>query len=160
MSDPSRSAPDHTVVTTQRRRLLSGYKRGERFDDHIDTGPEISNVDAVKIVWRAVKLLGHAKGLFATKFLMSTAIWIPGLFLGWFGKIIMDHVILARELDADDPRYVEWARDRYAIAPPLAPWRLLPDAKSISSDLERLEPVYDFDSQPPVRGAVPEGQIH
>lgn len=102
MSDPSRPAPDHTVVTTQRRRLLSGYKRGERFDDHIDTGPEISNVDAVKIVWRAVKLLGHAKGLFATKFLMSTAIWIPGLFLGWFGKIIMDHVILARELDADE----------------------------------------------------------
>ena len=102
MSEPTRPGPDHTVVTTQRRRLLSGYKRGERFDDHIDTGPEISNADAVRIVWRAVKLLGHAKGLFATKFLMSTAIWIPGLFLGWFGKIIMDHVINGRELDADD----------------------------------------------------------
>ena len=102
MSEPTRPGPDHTVVTTQRRRLLSGYKRGERFDDHIDTGPEISNADAVRIVWRAVKLLGHAKGLFATKFLMSTAIWIPGLFLGWFGKIIMDHVINGRELDADE----------------------------------------------------------
>ena len=102
MSEPTRPGPDHTVVTTQRRRLLSGYKRGERFDDHIDTGPEISNADAVRIVWRAVKLLVHAKGLFATKFLMSTAIWIPGLFLGWFGKIIMDHVINGRELDADE----------------------------------------------------------
>lgn len=98
----TRPEPDPTVVTTQRRRLLSGYRRGERFDDHIDTGPEISNRAAFKIVLRGVGLLGHAKALFFTKLFMSTALWIPGLFLGWFGKIVVDHVINGQELVADE----------------------------------------------------------
>lgn len=96
---------DVTVVTTQQTSLFSGFKRGEKFDDRIDTGPEISNMEAIGLVARGFMLLRYAKGLFASKLFLSTALWIPGLFLGWFGKIITDHVILGKELIADEALY-------------------------------------------------------
>ena len=95
-------ARDVTVVTTQEAKLLSGFERGERFDDRIDSGPEISNWDAIRLVARGFRLLRYARGLFATKLFLSTAMVLPGLFLGWFGKVITDHVILGRELIADE----------------------------------------------------------
>jgi len=101
----TKKTDDVTVVTTQRKSLLSGFRRGDRFDDRIDSGPEISNWDAVKLVGRGFMLLRYAKGLFASKLFLSTALWIPGLFLGWFGKIITDHVILGKELIADEVLY-------------------------------------------------------
>jgi ABC-type multidrug transport system fused ATPase/permease subunit len=105
--DPAQSSDDDiNVVTTQNKRgLLSGFARGETFDDHIDSGPEISNWEAAKIVGRGFKLLKHARGLFVAKLFLSTALWIPGLVLGWFGKIITDHVILGRPLIAEDVLY-------------------------------------------------------
>ena len=48
---------DTTVDTTQRRTLISGFKAGERFDDRIDTGPEISHANALVVVWRGLKLI-------------------------------------------------------------------------------------------------------
>ena len=96
---------DVTVVTTQRKSLLSGFKRGERFDDRIDSGPEISNWEAVKLVGRGFKLLRHARALFVSKLFLSTALWIPGLFIGWLFKIITDQVILGKELVAEEALY-------------------------------------------------------
>ena len=96
---------DVTVVTTQRKSLLSGFKSGERFDDRIDSGPEISNWDAVKLVGRGFKLLRYARGLFISKLFLSTALWIPGLFIGWLFKIITDQVILGKELVAAEALY-------------------------------------------------------
>ncbi len=102
MSDMENDPPGVAVVTTQKRNILTGFKRGEKFDDRIDSGPEISNAEAIKLVGRGFMLLRHTWGLFIAKVILSMGLWIPGLFLGWFGKIITDHVILGRELAADD----------------------------------------------------------
>jgi len=104
-NDNAKKKDDVTVVTTQRRSLLSGFKRGERFDDRIDSGPEISNWDAVKLVGRGFMLLRYSRGLFVSKLFLSTALWIPNLFIGWLFKIITDHVILGKELVAEEALY-------------------------------------------------------
>ena len=96
---------DNTIDTTQTRSLLSGFAAGERFDDRIDTGPEISNLVAVKLVWRGLKLLSHVKALFAIKFSFNATMLVPGLFLAWFGKIVTDHVLLQKELVAETARF-------------------------------------------------------
>lgn len=101
----TKNTDDVTMVTTQRKSLFSGFKRGDKFDDRIDTGPEISNMEAIGLVARGFMLLRYAKGLFVSKLFLSTALWIPGLFLSWFGKIITDHVILGKELIADEVLY-------------------------------------------------------
>ncbi len=96
---------DNTIDTTQTRSILSGFEAGERFDDRVDTGPEISNIEAAKLVWRGLKLLQYVKGLFAAKFAFNVSMIIPGLFLVWFGKIITDNVLLQQELVAETARF-------------------------------------------------------
>ena len=92
---------DTTIDTTQRRSIISGFKAGERFDDRIDTGPEISHLEAFKVAWRGLRLLRYARGLFASKSAITLCMVVPGLFLGWFGKIVIDHVIQQKELIPD-----------------------------------------------------------
>lgn len=96
---------DTTVDTTQQRRLLSGFKAGERFDDRIDTGPEISHANALVVVWRGLKLIAYVPGLFTAKFAFNSAMIVPGLFLAWFGKIITDNVLLQEEVVAEGARF-------------------------------------------------------
>ena len=105
-TDDRESRPvDATVDTTQRRRILSGFKAGERFDDRIDTGPEISHATALVVVWRGLKLIGHVPGLFTAKFAFNATLIVPGLFLAWFGKIITDNVLMQQELVAEGARF-------------------------------------------------------
>ena len=108
MSEPTSGRPksvDTTVDTTQRRRILSGFDAGERFDDRIDTGPEISHATALAVVWRGLKLIGHVPGLFTAKFAFNVTLIVPGLFLAWFGKIITDNVLRQQELVAEGARF-------------------------------------------------------
>ena len=94
-----------TTDTTQRRTLLSGFKAGERFDDRIDTGPEISHANALAVVWRGLKLIAYVPGLFTAKFAFNITMIVPGLFLAWFGKIITDNVLMQEAVVAEGARF-------------------------------------------------------
>ena len=96
---------DTTVDTTQRQTLLSGFKAGQRFDDRIDTGPEISHANALVVVWRGLKLIAYVPGLFTAKFAFNIAMIVPGFFLAWFGKIITDNVLMQEEVVAEGARF-------------------------------------------------------
>lgn len=103
---------DATVDTTQQdHTIVSGFKAGAQFDDRIDTAPEISHWESMKIVLRGFKWLRYAKWFFITKWVMGTAIIVPGLFIGWFWKIVTDHVILGVPLVTDEvnfPPHMHW----------------------------------------------------
>ncbi len=103
---------NRTSDTTQKdHTIISGFKAGAQFDDRIDTAPEISHVESLRIILRGFKWLKYVKVLFATRWAMRTVIIIPGLFLGWFAKIVIDHVILQVPLVADDvnfPPHMHW----------------------------------------------------
>ena len=97
---------DQTYDTTQKdHTIVSGFKSGAQFDDRLDTAPEISHVDSLKIILRGFKWLKYVKWLFATRWLMRTVIILPPMFIGWFAKIITDHVILGVPLVADEVNF-------------------------------------------------------
>ena len=96
---------DTTVDTTQRQTLLSGFKAGQRFDDRIDTGPEISHANALVVVWRGLKLIAYVPALFTAKFAFNITMIVPGLFLAWFGKIITDNVLMQEAVVAEGARF-------------------------------------------------------
>jgi ABC-type multidrug transport system fused ATPase/permease subunit len=116
---------DTTTDTTQRRSILSGFKAGERFDDRIDTGPEISHLEAVRVAWRGLKLLRYARGLFASKLAISVCMLVPGLFLSWFGKIVIDHVIMEKELIADQARFPPHMKPLLAFLEGMGPMEIM-----------------------------------
>lgn len=103
---------DQTTDTTQKdHTIVSGFKAGAQFDDRLDSAPEISHAESLKIILRGFKWLKYVKALFITRWAMRTVIIIPGLFLGWFAKIILDHVILQVPLVADEvnfPPHMHW----------------------------------------------------
>jgi len=68
----------------------------QEFDDRVDTQPDFSTRDSLRIIVRSFKLLGQTKGLFTTKFLLQLGLVFPGLLLPWMAKIVTDNVILKR----------------------------------------------------------------
>lgn len=103
---------DQTTDTTQQdHTIVSGFKAGAQFDDRIDTDSEISHIESLKIIVRGFHWLKYVKALFFTRWAMRIVMIIPGLFLGWFGKITIDHVILQVPLVADEanfPPHLHW----------------------------------------------------
>ena len=102
-SDVDTTQKDHTI--------LSGFKGGAQFDDHIDREHEMTHFEAMWFVLRGAKYVRYVWKLFLAKWFLGTAIIIPGLFIGWFWKIVTDHVILNQPLVADEvnfPPHMNW----------------------------------------------------
>ena len=94
---------DHTIV--------SSFKGGAQFDDHIDLEHEMTHFESMKMVLRGASYVQGVWHLFIAKWFMGTAIIVPGLFIGWFWKIVVDHIILNNPLIADEvnfPPHMRW----------------------------------------------------
>lgn len=81
-----------------------------QYDDRIDTAPRISNLETVQLLGRALRMIARTPGLFAAKLLLATLALIPGLYIVWLGKILVDQVLLGHPFDTTDvafPPHVE-----------------------------------------------------
>ena len=65
-----------------------------RFDDRIDTQPDIRTVEALSIIGRCIQLLFQVKWLLGIKSLLHLLMIVPGLLLPWLAKIVVDNVML------------------------------------------------------------------
>ena len=70
------------------------------FDDRIDTKTRIGNGEAARILFRGLTYIKHSQKLFAVKIVLSLLAIIPLLYLQWFGKVLIDQVILQQPLSA------------------------------------------------------------
>ena len=72
------------------------------FDDRLDTDTRISNLEVVGILWRALKLVSRARGLFLGKIGLGFIARIPILYLPWLAKIVIDQVLLQEPFDQSE----------------------------------------------------------
>ncbi len=84
---------------------LDTIERKVSFDDRIDIDTEITNREALVIVGRSFKLLGHVKKLFAAKVVLGLNVVVPALILPWLGKILVDNVLLQKPFGETDIPY-------------------------------------------------------
>ena len=70
-----------------------------RFDDRLDTQTRITNLEMVRILWRSLKLVAAARALFLSKIGLGFIALIPGLYLSWLAKIVIDQVLLQQPFD-------------------------------------------------------------
>ena len=70
-----------------------------RFDDRLDTQTRITNLEMVEILWRSLKLVAAARALFLSKIGLGFIALIPGLYLSWLAKIVIDQVLLQQPFD-------------------------------------------------------------
>ena len=91
--DPTQSAD---TTRSKALALLKEVAGRNRFDDRIDTQPDVTTVEALGVIGRSVRLIGEAPGLFTAKMLLAFAAIFPGLLLPWMGKILIDNAMLQR----------------------------------------------------------------
>ena len=84
---------------------LSTLSASLQFDDRVDIETEITSGEAAFILGRTFKELGAVKKLFAAKFLLSLGMLIPGLFMPWIGKIVIDNVLLQQPFGTTEVQY-------------------------------------------------------
>ena len=82
--------------------LLGEVLGRNRFDDRVDTQPDITGREAARVVGRSIALLAQAPGLFAAKFTLRLGLVLPALMLPWMAKIVIDNVVLQQPFDATE----------------------------------------------------------
>lgn len=100
-----------TDTTQQDHTIFSGFRAGAQFDDHIDLEHEMTHTEAMIMVLRGAAYVREVWHLFLAKWAMGLAMVIPGLFIGWFWKIIADHVILRHPIVVEEvnfPPHMNW----------------------------------------------------
>ncbi len=107
----SRNVNTTTDTTQKDHSILSGFKAGATFDDQLDIEHEMTHRQALWMVVRGAVYVKHVWGLFLTKWLMGVVMVLPGLYIGWFWKIITDHIILGIPLVVEEvnfPPHMMW----------------------------------------------------
>ena len=79
-----------------------GPAKKARFDDRIDTETRITNREVIGILGRSLKLLGSFPNLFFSKLTLSFLAIIPGLYMQWLPKIVIDQVILQQPVNQEE----------------------------------------------------------
>ena len=80
-------------------------KSSPHFDDRLDTHTRITNLEVAGILWRALKLVSTARRLFLSKIGLGFIALIPGLYISWLTKIVIDQVLLQKPFDQTEVPY-------------------------------------------------------
>ena len=94
-------------------------------DDRIDVDTEISSVEATRLLWRCLKLLGCAKLLFAAKFALQVGTLCFQLLTPWIAKIVIDNVILQEPIGATDVPYPPFMQPIIAFLDGMTPLEIM-----------------------------------
>ncbi len=79
--------------------------RNQRFDDRVDTRPDINTREALAVLGRSLRMLAGAQALFASKFVLQLALMAHGLLLPWLAKIVIDNAIQQQPFGTTEVAY-------------------------------------------------------
>ena len=85
--------------------LLEEVLGRNRFDDRIDTQPDITTSQALGVIGRSIRLIAEAKGLFVAKLAFGFVAVFPALLLPWMAKILVDNAILGEPFGTTEVSY-------------------------------------------------------
>ena len=81
---------------------FASFGKDATFDDRIDVATRITNIQALRLIGRALVLLRNVKILFAGKMVLAALALIPSLTVPFLAKITIDQVILGKSFDEID----------------------------------------------------------
>ncbi len=85
--------------------MSESQAKAKPFDDRIDTKTRIGNREVMRILGRALKELAAEKRLFFAKVGMGLLALVPGLYLPWIAKVMVDQVLLQQPFDESIVRF-------------------------------------------------------
>ena len=85
--------------------LLGEILGRSRFDDRVDTQPDIGTVEALRLLGRCFALLARVPALFAAKCVLRLCVMVQGVLLPWLAKIVIDNALLQRPFGGTEVVY-------------------------------------------------------
>ena len=82
--------PSRTGAGALLREIVGSNRR---FDDRLDTSPDITTREALTVMGRSLRLVAQARELFAGKFVLQLALMLPALLLPWLAKVVVDNAL-------------------------------------------------------------------
>ena len=96
MTDEPAAAPSRAHAVWNR------FFGKQAFDDRIDTRPDIRTAEALATMGRSAKIVAVTPGLFTAKTLLQLGMVVPGLYLPWLARIVVDHAALQEPFGQTD----------------------------------------------------------
>ncbi|MCY3859809.1 MAG: ABC transporter ATP-binding protein [Gammaproteobacteria bacterium] len=93
--------PDTTNSET-RSSIFQEVIGKNQFDDRIDTQSDLTTWEALQVIGRSLRQITAEKRLFGAKVVLELGLIIPGLYLPWLGKIVIDNVIQQRPFNTTE----------------------------------------------------------
>ena len=100
--DAARGASSGDTDQSKALALLKEVLGRNRFDDRIDTQPDVTTAQALGVIGRSIRLIAEAKGLFVAKLAFGFVAIFPALVLPWMAKILVDNAILGEPFGTTD----------------------------------------------------------
>lgn len=102
---PESSPADRTTPDSAK-----AWNKLAQYDDRVDTLTDISNLETLRLLGRALVMITQEPRLFIAKIVLATLALIPGLYIVWLLKILVDQVLLGQPFDTTEvvfPPHVE-----------------------------------------------------
>ena len=99
------STPGVKATPNPRRDIINEIIGKNQFDDRIDLQSDINTQDALRVLGRTIRQILNVKGLFGIKVVLELGLIIPGVFLPWLGKIVVDNVIMQKPFNTTAVEY-------------------------------------------------------
>ena len=93
--------PENPSEETRSNILQEVIGRNE-FDDRIDTQPDLNTWEALRVIGRSLHQISSERRLFSAKVILELGLILPGLYLPWLGKIVIDNVIQQRPFNTTE----------------------------------------------------------
>ena len=77
----------------ERRNIVKQIIGQNQFDDRIDVQSDLNTLEALRVIGRSLRQFAAVKGLFGLKLILELGLIVPGLYVPWLGKIVVDNVI-------------------------------------------------------------------
>ena len=103
--DAARGASSGDTDQGKTLELLKEVLGRNRFDDRIDTQPDVTTAQALGVIGRSIRLIAEAKGLFVAKLAFGFVAVFPALVLPWMAKILVDNAILGEPFGTTEVSY-------------------------------------------------------
>ena len=88
-----------------RQELLREIVGKNQFDDRIDIQSDITTLEALGVMRRALLLISSIRHLFSIKVMLEILLLVPLLYAPWIAKILLDNVLQQQAFNTTEVRY-------------------------------------------------------
>lgn len=113
------------ATKAERRNIVKQIIGQNQFDDRIDIQSDLTTLEALRVIGRSLRQIAAVKGLFGLKLILELGLIVPGLYIPWLGKIVVDNVLQQKPFHATEISFPPFMNPILAIVEQQDPMEIM-----------------------------------